>query len=235
MIKSLIEFRKKKNRYKKIGTDIKTINISKNVSIGQHCIIGKRVILEDNVEVGNFTYFNSNKYWITVESNVKIGSFCSIAPGVHIGAGNHEYKYVTTHPILFNKYYEKELNIPEGVQQVHGLKDKDSITLIGNDVWIGLNAIIKRGIKIGNGAIIAAGSVVVKDVPEYAIVGGNPAQIIKYRTSEENIEFLKENENLMFWNWEKNSLVSNFNKLYDFDEYINILKEIKAKSNNPIS
>jgi len=164
-------------------------------------------------------------YWITVESNVKIGSFCSIAPGVHIGAGNHEYRYVTTHPILFDKYYEQKLNMPANIQKVNGLKDKDTKTYIGNDVWIGIDAIIKRGVKIGNGAIIAAGSVVVKDVPEYAIVGGNPAQIIKFRTTEENIKYLIENEDKMWWNWEEDKLIKNIDKLYDFEEYIKYLKK----------
>lgn len=235
MIKKIIEVEMKKTKYKKLGTVLRTINISKNASIGHNCIVGKRVIIEDNVEVGNFTYFNSNKYWITIESNVKIGSFCSIAPGVHVGAGNHEYKYVTTHPILFDKYYEKKINIPKNLRQVEGLKDKEKETLIGNDVWIGLNSIIKRGIKIGNGAVIAAGSVVVKDVPEYAIVGGNPARIIKYRTSEENIEFLKENEDIMFWNWKKDDLVNHINKLYDFEQYINYLRDIKSKQGGTIN
>lgn len=226
IIRKIIEINSKKRKYKKMGTTIKTINIAKNVKLGEHCLVGKRVILENDVEVGNFTYFNSSKYWITVESNVKIGSFCSVAPGVHIGAGNHEYKYVTTHPILFDKYYEKKLKMPVNTQNANGLKDKGETTIIGNDVWIGLNAIIKRGAKIGNGAIIAAGSVVVKDVPDYAIVGGNPAKIIKYRTTEENINFLKEHSDRMFWNWKKREIIDNIGKLYDFELYIDYLKDI---------
>lgn len=225
-IKKILRISKKIKKYKKVGTIIKSFNIEENVKLGSNCLVNKRVILQDNVEVGNFTYFNANKYWITVESNVKIGSFCSIAPGVHIGAGNHEYTYVTTHPILFDKYYERKLNLPKNSQKTNGLKDKDKITTIGNDVWIGLNSIIKRGVKIGNGAIIAAGAIVVKDVPDYAIVGGNPARIIKYRTTDENIEYIKNIEDKMWWNWNNEQLRNNFDKLYDFDEYIDYVKNI---------
>ena len=225
IIRKIVKFNKQKIKYKKNGTIVRSIDIDSNVKLGENCLIGKRTIIEKNVEIGDFTYFNSNKYWITIESNVKIGSFCSIAPGVHIGAGNHEYKYVTTHPILFDKYYEKKLNLLPNKQKAQGLKDKDKVTKIGNDVWIGLNAIIKRGITIGNGAIIAAGSVVVKDVPDYAIVGGNPAKIIKYRTTEENIDYINQNLDKMWWNWQKEEIVSNFDKLYDFDEYLNFFKK----------
>ena len=229
VIKKIINANNMKKRYKKVGTTINSINIANSVKLGKSCLINRRVILEDNVEVGDFTYFNSNKYWITVESNVKIGKYCSIAPGVHIGAGNHEYKYVTTHPVLFDKYYEKKLNMPANTQKVNGLKDKDANTIIGNDVWIGLGAIIKRGVKIGNGAIIAAGSIVVKDVPDYAIVGGNPAKIIKYRTTEDNIKYFMENESKMWWNWNREEIVKNIEKLYDFDEYIGLLKEKESE------
>lgn len=208
-----------RNKYKKNDTIVKTINFEKDLKVGRHVSIAKRVILSNNVEIGDFTYLNASKYWITVESNTKIGKYCSIAPGVHIGAGNHDYQFVTTHPILFDKFYEKKFN-KNGIQKVNGLKDKDSFTIIGNDVWIGLNAIIKRGVTIGDGAVIAAGSVVCKDVPNYAIVGGNPAKIIKYRTSEENIKIMNNNEKSMWWNWSINELFNNVDYLYDFDEFI---------------
>lgn len=227
VIKKIINVNKMKKKYKKVGTIINSINIANSVKIGENCLINKRVILEENVQVGDFTYFNSSKYWITIESNVKIGKYCSIAPGVHIGAGNHEYNYVSTHPILFDKYYEDKLNMPANTQKANGLKDKEVQTIIGNDVWIGIGAIIKRGVKIGNGAIIAAGSIVVKDVPDYAIVGGNPAKIIRYRTTEENIKFFEENEDKMWWNWDKKDVINNMNKLYDFDEYVKVLKNFR--------
>lgn len=225
MINRIINFYKTKNKYKKIGTTINTIYIGKNINIGSYCTISKNVILGDNVEVNDFTYLNSSKYCITVESNVKIGKYCSIGPGVFIGAGNHDYNFVTTHPILFDRAIEKKLNIVRHIQKADGLKDKKAITEIGNDVWIGLNACIKRGIKIGNGAVIASGAIVVKDVPDYAIVGGNPAKVIKFRTSDDNIKFLKKSYNDAWWNWSKEEIINNIDCLYDFDKYIEYLKK----------
>ncbi len=223
-LKKMINFYIIKNKYKRIGTKIKTCCLGKNLMIGEKCVVSKNVILGDSVCIGDFTYLNSSKYWITIESNVKIGKFCSIAPGVFIGAGNHDYTFVTTHPILFDRVIEKKLNLNKHIQKVEGLKDKDIITEIGNDVWIGLNSCIKRGVKIGNGAVIASGSIVVKDVPDYAIVGGNPAKVIKYRTTNKNIDFLKNNYNNAWWNWKIDELIKNIDYMYDFDKYVQFLK-----------
>ena len=81
---------------------------------------------------------------------------------------------------------------------------------IGNDVWIGCNAIIKKGIKIGNGAVIGAGSVVTKDVPAYAIVVGNPGKIIKYRFEDSIIKELKE---IKWWNWSIEEITKKSNEI----------------------
>lgn len=218
-IKLFLKYLKTKQKLKKQGSKLRSWHLGENVSIGNHCNISKRVTLSDNVSIGDFTYLNSDKYWITLESNVSIGKYCSIAPGVHIGAGNHDHALVTTHPILFNPCFEGVLGLEKGMQRANGLIDKDKCTFIGHDVWIGLRATIKRGVKIGNGAIIAGGSVVVKDVPDYAIVGGNPAKIIKYRTSAENIESFQQNEDKMWWNWDNDTLKENFASLYDFETY----------------
>lgn len=227
MIKKLLQVLKIKSSCKKNGSSIQTINVESDIKIGNNCKISKRVVLGRNVEIGNFTYLNASKYWITVESNTKIGNFCSIGPGVNIGAGNHNYSYVTTHPILFDKNYKKVLNLKENTQKVNGLKDKESMTIIKNDVWIGYNAIIKRGITIGNGAVIAAGAIVTKDVPPYAVVAGCPAKVIKYRTSEENIKYMNENEEKMWWSWPKEKIANNMDVLYEFDKYIEYLKKME--------
>lgn len=224
----LIKSRKIKRKLKKMNTSINTINIGKDVEIGSNCIISKRVILGDNVKIKDFTYLNSSKYWITIESNTKIGKFCSIAPGVFIGAGNHDYSFVTTHPILFDPYYDKVTGLDEKKRKVTGLKDKDAETIIGNDVWIGQNAIIKRGIKIEDGAVIAGGSVVVKDVPAYSIVGGNPAHVIKYRLSEEKRQILLKNKDKIWWNNTIDEIATDINNMYDLEKYAeNIDKRVK--------
>lgn len=223
LVKKVLFATELKLRLKKKNTRLYSLNIEKTVNIGKWCTIAKRVILEDNVQIGDYTYLNADKYWITVGSNVKIGKFCSIAPGVHIGAGNHDHTFVTTHPILFDKHYMSALG-NDVLQKVHGLVDVDAVTKIGNDVWIGLGAIIKRGVTIGNGVVIAAGSVVVKDVPAYAIVGGNPAKIIKYRTDENSIRFFEENDAHMWWNWDEKEVSSHMDDMYHFDRYKNFLE-----------
>lgn len=208
---------------KRHNTILNSINVGKNVQIGNNCIISKRVILGDNVSIDNFTYLNSSKYWITIESNVKIGKFCSVAPGVFIGAGNHDYNFVTTHPILFDSYYDDVTNLDSVKRKANGLKDKDCITIIGNDVWIGQNAILKRGISVGNGSVIAGGSVVVKDVPPFAIVGGNPAKIIKFRMSKERIEKVLENDEKVWWNKSITEIASEIENMYDIERYVDTL------------
>jgi acetyltransferase-like isoleucine patch superfamily enzyme len=105
-----------------------------------------------------------------LDTKLKIGSYCSISPGVRfLLGGEHQIDSISTYPFKVKCFgYEYEAG------------SKGDI-VIGDDVWIGTNAIICSGIKIGQGAIVAAGTVVTKDVPPYAVVGGNPAKVIKYR------------------------------------------------------
>lgn len=130
----------------------------------------------DAVKVGKGTY--GNLFVVTRDyQDVKliIGSYCSIAGGVKfLLSGNHQYDIFSTYPyeLLILK------NLSAGIAVAKGNIE------VGDDVWIGENAIICSGVKIGQGAIIAAGAVVTKDVEPYAIVGGDPAKIIKYRFSE---------------------------------------------------
>ncbi len=112
----------------------------------------------------------------------KIGKFTSISYGVTIGPPEHNYKRMTQHPFIIRSEYgilSKEECIPND--------EFETPVTIGNDVWIGCNSTILRGIEIGNGAIVGANSVVTKDVPPYAIVAGCPARIIKYRFNQEQI------------------------------------------------
>ena len=112
---------------------------------------------------------------------LEIGSYCSIAKGVtFILGGEHNLSTLSTYPF-------KSQILKQGKEA----KSKGSI-IIKDDVWIGYNAVICSGITIGQGAVIAAGSIVTKNVPPYAIVGGNPAKIIKYRFSENIIHKLLE-------------------------------------------
>lgn len=131
----------------------------------------------DAVMVGKGTY--GPLFVITRDyQNVKlvIGNYCSIADGVKfLLSGNHQYDIISTYPYELLLLNNKEAGIAVAKGNI----------VIGDDVWIGANAIICSGITIGQGAIVAAGAVVTKDVEPYAIVGGNPARVIKYRFKED--------------------------------------------------
>jgi acetyltransferase-like isoleucine patch superfamily enzyme len=151
-----------------------------NVKFGNHIYLGDNTKLS-NVSISDHSYINSN----TNIKNSKIGKYCSIASNVNINLGNHPSEYISSHPAFYstNKPYKT-------------FADKDYYeeflpTQIGNDVWIGFNAIILGNINIGDGSIIAAGAVVTKDVEPYSIVGGVPAKHIKYRFNENTRNELK--------------------------------------------
>lgn len=137
------------------------------------------------VEVGNFSYGSIVAKFFNKEEKLRIGHFVSIAEGVVflIGA-DHHISTISTYPV--------DSLITKSHTYVDPVKRGD--IEIGDDVWIGTNAFIMGGVKVGNGAIIAAGSVVTKNVPAYAIVGGCPAKVIKYRFPDSVIaELLKIN------------------------------------------
>lgn len=146
------------------------------------------------ITVGDLTYghpdTNSPRIvYFGEKTKLEIGKFCSIAENVTIFIGGyHNTEFVTTYP--FSTAYS---DVPYSDILIHKPK-----TIIGNDVWIGANATIMAGVKIGHGAIIATNSVVVKDVGDYEIVGGNPAKLIKYRFSEKHILQLKK---INWWDW----------------------------------
>lgn len=130
------------------------------------------------VEVGQYTYGNLAVYNDVEEVKLKIGSFCSIASDVTFLLGiDHNTKLISTFP--FNAIFDGEYE---------AISKGDII--IDDDVWIGYGATILSGVHIGQGAVVAAGAVVSHDVPPYAIVGGVPARILKYRFSPELIEEL---------------------------------------------
>ena len=134
---------------------------------------------------------------------VKIGRYCAIGDGVRIISSNHATNYMN---LQFALQARIKANIPKA--------EKEGIE-IGHNVWIGDAAIILAGVKVGNGAVIAAGAVVTKEVPPYAIVGGNPAKIIKYRINKENLQIC---ESYFWWNWDEDKMRENntlFNKILD--------------------
>lgn len=147
--------------------------------------------------------------------DLQMGKFCSIAENVSLISGNHAYNYVTTYPFKSVKMWHNQW-LPLDDIEDHIWNDK---TIIGNDVWIGQGVVIKGGITIGDGAIIAANAVVTKSVPPYAIVGGNPAKIIKYRFSEAQIKALLK---IKWWEWADETINDQLYKMMspDIDAFI---------------
>ncbi|QJD97408.1 CatB-related O-acetyltransferase [Mucilaginibacter robiniae] len=168
----------------------------------------KNIITRPHIEVGDYTYYDDLDDPYNFERNVLyhfdfigdkliIGKFCAIASGVKfiMNGANHELAPISTYPFaIFGKGWEK---ITEGVDLTEKYPNKGN-TVVGNDVWIGHSATLMPGIKIGNGAIIAAQSVVTNNVPDYAIVGGNPARVIRKRFDDYTIERLLR---IAWWNW----------------------------------
>lgn len=148
--------------------------IDSNSEISNKAVIARGCKL-NNVVVGDYSYISKN----TDISNCKIGKFCSIAPNIKIGFGMHPTNLLSTSPLFYTNrnMFGYAFDINKDIKEFNE-------TIIENDVWIGLNAIILDGVKIGNGAIIGAGAVVTKDVESYSIVGGIPAKFIRYRFDE---------------------------------------------------
>ena len=151
-------------------------------------IEGDSYISEEIESIGSGTYINKQ---CKIENCTDIGRYCSIAQGVMIGPGSHPKEWVSTSPI----FYSKRRGLVDEDYYINTKMDQKCV--IGNDVWIGCRAIIMPGVKIGNGAIIGAASVVTKDVPSYSIVVGIPATVIGYRFEKDIINKLNNSE---WWN-----------------------------------
>lgn len=205
--------------------EVSNVEMGKNASIYKNAFV-KNSTLGDNVKVGDFgrienSVFGRNvdlqRFSMIYNSNMgdysyvgrnftcwhaTIGKFCSISWNVGIGGANHDYTRVSQHAFL----YASQFGMMSADMQP-GYDRFESLCEIGNDVWIGCNAVVCRGVRIGDGAVIAAGAVVTKDVEPYTIVGGVPAKLIKRRCPKELAERLIK---LEWWNMEPSFIKEHF-------------------------
>lgn len=176
----------------------------------ERVLVDKDCFVSSDVNIGRYSYINKNS---SVEC-CNIGSFCSISSNVYISPIEHDYSCVTTHPFPFNPFYGV-------VDCVSYPSNCEARTEIGNDVWIGLNVIVRKGVKIGNGSIIGAGAVVICDVPNYEIWGGVPAKKLKDRFSKDKADMLNKSE---WWNWNIQKIKKHLHLFTDSDAFVITIK-----------
>ncbi len=175
MVKKLFKFILLKTKLKKIDS----LDISIKSLMGKNISVAKGSTIDSKSSIGDFTYIGKNCN-ITKTS---IGRYCSIANNVSIGQGEHDLNKISTNSLFYdNNSYEVLTKQPCN---------------IGNDVWIGTDVVILRGVSIGDGAVIGANSVVTKDVPSFAIVAGSPARLLRYRFDDEKQKKILESS---WWN-----------------------------------
>lgn len=171
--------------------------VSANNTIDSRAVIYRMVKMKGS-SIGRYSYVGND----TDVECADIGQFCSISDHCRIGMGGHTLDYLSTCPMFTQKINGCQSQWID--RDTHAAEEKRVV--VGNDVWVGSHVLINGGVTVGHGAVIGAGAVVVKNVPPYAIVGGVPAKVIRYRFSPEIIEKLLE---LEWWNLDDNTLKEN--------------------------
>ena len=197
--------------------NIHAASICRHVSLGQGVTIGYGSHICAG-SIGKYTYIN--KYCLIDRNTASIGNFCSIAYGVKIGLGNHPANWVSSHPFAYDSKYGFVKNNKVFTGQVQ------EPCIIGHDVWIGANAVILAGVKIGNGAIIGANSLVNKDVEPYSIVAGSPAKPIRFRFDEKTIAELQQTA---WWEWEDAEIRS---RIQEFDNPEALIQDMNDRASD---
>jgi virginiamycin A acetyltransferase len=193
--------------------------------IAMHPRVGflKPLVEADNIEIGDYTYYDDPDgpdkfvekcvlhHYPFIGDRLVIGKFCAIAEGTRfiMNGANHAMSGFSTYPFnIFGHGWE------EGFDVATWQKENRGDTVIGNDVWIGMEAVVMPGIAIGHGAIVAAKSVVTHDVPPYAIVAGNPAKVVKLRFDEATVARLLK---AAWWDWPADKIGRNLDAIRGAD------------------
>lgn len=201
-----------------IGPNPNSIHPNKNIP--SLCYI-KNTITRPTIIVGDYTYYDDpidsenfekhvTHHYEFLGDKLIIGKFCAIAKGIEfiMNGANHKMGSATTYPFnIMGGDWEKY------VPQLDELPLKGD-TVVGNDVWFGQNVTVLPGVRIGDGAIIGANSVVAKDIPPYCIAVGNPCKVVKMRFDEETVKFLLK---LKWWDWSAEKIFANLEILTSKD------------------
>lgn len=188
-----------------IEEDVQLEDVSFTIynKVGAHCVL-------EHVNMGRYSYIEPNG----MIQNADILQFVDIARNVRIGATQHPLQRPTTHHFT----YRRELYSLGEDDHMFFHERETKRTMIGNDVWIGHGAVVQAGVSIGDGAVVGSNAVVTKDVPPYAVVGGVPAKIIRYRFPQEHIEKLC---SIAWWNWDEETFVQHVDDFHlDINAFI---------------
>ena len=190
--------------------------ITNNSSIDETAKIYGPCYISD-ANIGRYTYVSPE----ASISKTEIGQFCSIGPNLLCGYGIHPVDGVSTHPMFYStlKQNGTTLSSTDKIEERKVIK-------IGNDVFIGANVTIMDGVEIGDGAVIGAGAVVIKDIPAYAIVGGVPSRLIKFRFDDQTIVRLL---NLKWWHFNDEELKLIEKYFFEVDIFLREGEKIKYK------
>lgn len=197
------------------GHQVESRTVSFGATIGYRSIIRRGAEVERDVVLGDYSYISGPRTYV---ESARIGKFCSIARQTVIGVSGKDTRRVTTHDFITAPGYgglTTELRMPS----------QKAPPVIGNDVWIGINAVIMRGVTIGDGAVVGANSVVSSDVAPYTIVGGNPARKIRDRFPPEQVAALLETR---WWDWPEEKLRERVPLFLDLESFLDAAKNDKT-------